>query len=215
MHVIQESRTPTFCSTGRRASLYTRTTVRNSTPTWSRTRICGFENRRDVRFTIEATSGPRGDRTRTLGMPCRYPPVRREAQIVSGPPRNRTGITSMRRWRLPVRPAAQSRSTPESNRLYLAYQGGVLPQHLRTGADMIPDGVEPSLPACHTGVFAAGPRDQNSDQGGTRTHTLQALDLTALPVCLPGPMDSRGSGSRTHVERLMRPCWNHLQSIPR
>ncbi len=27
---------------------------------------------------------------------------------------------------------------------------------------MIPDGVEPSLPGCHPGVFAVGPRDQTS-----------------------------------------------------
>src|SRR5687768_5069744 len=44
------------------------------------------------------------------------------------------------------------------------------------------------FPGCHPGVFAVGPRDRSiSDRGGRRTHNHEALDLAALPVCVPGP----------------------------
>ena len=41
-------------------------------------------------------------------------------------------------------------------------------------------------PACKAGVLAARRRDEESRRGGTRTHRHQALDLAALPFCLPG-----------------------------
>jgi hypothetical protein len=37
---------------------------------------------------------------------------------------------------------------------------------------VIPDGLEPSLPGCGPGVFAAGPRDHGSSRGGSRTHKI-------------------------------------------
>lgn len=41
------------------------------------------------------------------------------------------------------------------------YHGSVQPKHLQTlPLSVIPDGVEPSSPACHAGVVAVGPRDQ-------------------------------------------------------
>jgi hypothetical protein len=45
-----------------------------------------------------------------------------------------------------------------------------------------------------------------SDQGGSRTHKHQALDLTAMPVRAPGQSTISGDGgSRTHTGRLLRP----------
>src|SRR5438874_12633559 len=45
-----------------------------------------------------------------------------------------------------------------------------------------------------------------SDQGGSRTHKHQALDLTAMPVRAPGQTSNSGDGgSRTHTGRLLRP----------
>ena len=55
---------------------------------------------------------------------------------------------------------------------------------------------------------------ETSDQSGSRTRRHQPLKLAALPICLPG-RNSREGETRTHVERLMRPCWNHLQSTSR
>src|SRR5712692_5742300 len=52
---------------------------------------------------------------------------------------------------------------------------------------VIPDGLEPSLPGCGPGVFAAGPRDQPVAEVGVEPTILhQALDLAALPLCVLG-----------------------------
>ncbi len=126
-----------------------------------------------VRFTIGASSGRQGSRTlisvwRTAlaGRPGQpYPatfhqwthresnPDFPSAERVSsrwtmspansGPRGSRTLISGVRSRRRPVGPAART---------------------------VIPDGLEPSLPGCGPGVFAAGPRDQCSSRGGNRTH---------------------------------------------
>ena len=74
------------------------------------------------------------------------------------------------------------------------YRGGVPPKHLQT---MIPDGVEPSLswlsPRCLR-RWTTG----SSDRSGSRTHRHEALDLVALPICVPG---RGGSGGRTGYRR--------------
>src|SRR6266702_8392688 len=69
------------------------------------------------------------------------------------------------------------------------YQSGVLPKHLQTVYQMIPDGLEPSLPGCRPGVFAAGPRDRvalkvDSPGIATAPSNLERADLQdrRLPV---------------------------------
>ena len=48
--------------------------------------------------------------------------------------------------------------------------------------DLIPDGVEPSSPACRAGVFAVGPRDRIvSDRGGNRTHRPRRFQAPTMP----------------------------------
>ncbi len=68
------------------------------------------------------------------------------------------------------------------------YRGGVLPKHLQTVSPrVIPGGVEPPLSWLSprrlrrwtTGSFF-------SDRGGSRTHRHEALDLAAMPICVPG-----------------------------
>ena len=93
-----------------------------------------------------------------------------------------------------------------------------------------PPGVEPGLPACHTGVFPfdhgpvvsgatgsctlisrvrserppVGRRPQVvSDRGGSRTHTAQVLGLMALPVGLPGR--ESGTPDSNRAARFIRP----------
>ena len=73
---------------------------------------------------------------------------------------------------------------------------------------MIPDGLEPSLPGCGPGVFAAGPRGHCSSRGGNRTHKQSPGSRPGRFACLrTRPLISCGGRIRTGVERLMRPCW--------
>ena len=98
----------------------------------------------------------------------------------SGPRGNRTLISGVRSRRRPVGPAAQS---------------------------VIPDGLEPSLPGCGPGVFAAGPRDHCSSRGGNRTHNHSPGSRPGRFAYLRTRPSSCGGRIRTGVERLMRPCW--------
>src|SRR4051812_48996562 len=64
------------------------------------------------------------------------------------------------------------------------YHSGVQPQHLQTMSD-------PGWNRTITFLVvaqASSPLDHgiNSDRGGSRTHRHEALDLIALPVCVPG-----------------------------
>ena len=78
--------------------------------------------------------------------------------------------------------------------------------------DLIPDGVEPSSPACRAGVFAVGPRDRvDNDRDGNRTHRITRLSTSSLflfayPAVCVG-LKNGGFGSRTRRSRLMRPRW--------
>ena len=72
---------------------------------------------------------------------------------------------------------------------------------------VIPDGLEPSLPGCGPGVFAAGPRDHCSSQGGNRTHNRSPGSRPGRFAKLRTRPSSCGGRIRTGVERLMRPCW--------
>src|SRR5579862_9336582 len=74
---------------------------------------------------------------------------------------------------------------------------------------MIPDGLEPSLPGCRPGVFAAGPRDRKAlkvDPSGIAPES---------PVCRTGvflldhePMFVSGSrGTRTHKRVSPATCF--------
>ena len=68
-----------------------------------------------------------------------------------------------------------------------ARQAGVIPLDHEPMPSVESRGFEPRSPAREAGVF---PLDDNpmlsSDQGGSRTHNHQALDLTAIPVRVPG-----------------------------
>ena len=65
------------------------------------------------------------------------------------------------------------------------YQGRVRPKHLQTNLQqMIADGIEPSLSWMSTRRLSRW-TTRSSDQGGSRTHKHEALDLVALPVCVP------------------------------
>jgi hypothetical protein len=50
---------------------------------------------------------------------------------------------------------------------------------------VIPDGLEPSSPGCEPAASTLE-HGTNSSRGGTRTHRRQALDLTAVPICVLG-----------------------------
>ena len=68
---------------------------------------------------------------------------------------------------------------------------------------VIADGVEPSLSWMSTRRLSRW-TTRSSDQGGSRTHKHEALDLAAFPVCVPSH-SSGGFGGRTRQSRLMRP----------
>ena len=84
------------------------------------------------------------------------------------------------------------------------YHGRVLPEHLQTVASVIPAGIEPALSCTSRRRLRRWTTGSSchSDRGGTRTHRHEALDLAAMPICVPG---RGGSGSRTRQSRLMRP----------
>src|SRR6266849_3714110 len=101
---------------------------------------------------------------------------------------------------LPFGPAAQSseRSARDLNPASLLTMEAC---RRNTCRPVIPDGLEPSLPGCGPGVFAAGPRDQKSSRGGNRTTIVhQALDLAALPSL------------RTRPSKLRRPDSNRRRT---
>ena len=81
------------------------------------------------------------------------------------------------RARLKVRPGIEPGLRP--------YHERVRPKHLQTNRyRAIADGVEPSLSSMSTRRLSRW-TTRSSDQGGSRTHKHEALDLVALPVCVP------------------------------
>ena len=79
---------------------------------------------------------------------------------------------------------------------------------------VIPDGLEPSFPACDAGVVAAGPRDLRVAEVGIEpTISHQALDLAALPLCVLGQQLRRSDSNRrgTAYETVLE---TRLQSTP-
>lgn len=72
---------------------------------------------------------------------------------------------------------------------------------------VIPDGLEPSLPGCGPGVFAAGPRDRCSSRGGNRTHKLSPGSRPGRFADLRTRPSVAEAGFEPAWERLMRPCW--------
>ncbi len=130
----------------------------------------------------------------------------------SGPDGGRTHHTDLARVsRLPgtcqptnreVRPGVEPGLPP--------YRGGVPPEHRQTVFPaVIPDGVEPSLSWLsprRLRRWTTGSSLVSSDRGGSRTHRHEALDLAAMPICVPG---RGGSGSRTRRSRL-----TNLRSVP-
>jgi hypothetical protein len=123
---------------------------------------------------------------------------------LSGPDGNRTQRTDLARVsrllgtcqpiRREVRPGIEPGLRP--------YQGRVRPKHLQTDLQqVIADGIEPSLSWMSTRRLSRW-TTRSSDQGGSRTHKHEALDLAAFPVCVPS---HGGFGGRTRQARLMRP----------
>ena len=125
------------------------------------------------------------------------PPLMRESGTDSGPTGNRTRIACLQGRHPPIERQAR-RCSPPSN----------------TRRPVIPDGVEPPSPGCKPGVVSVGRRDRfeelrvmsgellashscsppPNDQGGSRTHKHQALDLTALPSLRTWPSLRREVG---------------------
>ena len=77
------------------------------------------------------------------------------------------------------------------------YQGGVLPKHLQTDNEVIPDGVEPSFPVCKTGVVAVGPRDHKAAGVGIEP-TSRRSERRILPLDDPA-MFSLATALRSHA----------------
>ena len=153
---------------------------------------------------FEPTSCVRGHGlANRLGQP--YPTTFRNASHSSGPPGTRTPITWVQTKRLPVGPAARRHSEvrPGIEPGPRPYHGRVLPEHLQTILHRSDPGWGRTSTLLHV-TQASSPLDHaiSSDQGGSRTHRHEALDLAALPICVPG---RGGSGGRTRRSRLMRP----------
>lgn len=119
----------------------------------------------------------------------------------------------------PRSPASKAGGSPLSNPLSSGPRGtctlisGVRSRRRPVGpaAQVIPDGLEPSLPGSRPGVFAAGPRDQQVAEVGIEpTNSHQALDLAALPVCVLGQR-SCGGRIRTAYETVLE---TRFQSTP-
>ncbi len=117
----------------------------------------------------------------------------RPAFVVSGPPGTRTPITWVQTKRLPFGPAALTTRGPSGSRTRSSSLPRRCAAETPTDHRVIPAGIEPALSwlsprrLCHwtTGSFR--------DRGGSRTHKHEALDLAALPVCVPGRWRVRGS----------------------
>ena len=102
----------------------------------------------------------------------------------------------------PLSPEVRSEIEPDLP----PYRGGMLPEHLQTiSSTVIPGGVEPPLswlsPRCLR-RWTTGSSLLSSDRGGSRTHRHEALELAAMPICVPG---RGGSGSCTQRSGLMKP----------
>ena len=140
-------------------------------------------------------------------------PLDHEPVLFSGPDGSRTHHTDLARVSRPQRHAGPfvERSVRELNPAsgtdrhgcrVVAYHGRVRPKHLQTNRyQVIADGVEPSLSWMSARRLCRW-TTRSSDQGGSRTHKHEALDLAALPVCVPS---HGGFGGRTRQARLMRP----------
>ena len=118
----------------------------------------------------------------------------------------------------PRSPASKAGGSPLSYPLFSGSRGtctlisGVRGRRRPLGpaAQVIPDGLEPSLPGCGPGVFAAGPRDLREGRvSGARNEKIRPCSL--VPRLSPSPLNC-GGRIRTGVERLMRPCWQPSSS---
>ena len=125
-----------------------------------------------------------------------FPLDHRARVIFSGPPGNRTPIALMvQTKRLPVGPAARiiKRSVRELNPVFLLTEEVCCREHLQTIFQSDPGWIrtiivflvvtQASLPLDH-GII--------SDRGGSRTHRHEALDLAAMPICVPGQVAGPG-----------------------
>jgi hypothetical protein len=90
-----------------------------------------------------------------------------------------------------------------SNHRSPAYQAGAFPLDHGTVQLRRPDSNRRR--AAYETALGTNSSPLRSDQGGSRTHKHQALDLTAIPVRVPGRPTSGDGGSRTHTLRLLRP----------
>ena len=154
-------------------------------------------------------SNPRSPASKAGGLPLSYP--------LSGPRGTCTLISGVRSRRRPVGPAARCQESGVRN------QGSetdtfwfLTPDSCFLTPGMIPDGLEPSLPGCGPGVFAAGPRDQDSSRGRNRTDKLSPgsrpgrfTDLRTRPIQLRRP-DSNRRG--TAYETVLEPDSSPLRS---
>ena len=105
---------------------------------------------------------------------------------VSGPRGSRTLISGVRSRRRPVGPAAQS---------------------------VIPDGLEPSLPRCGPGVFAAGPRDQDHFRLQNSDCRLKDLSNLQTEFCNLKSIRSDQGESRTPTPVTARRSERRVSSI--
>ena len=118
-----------------------------------------------------------------MGIEPNAPTLQKSVAPWNMPARNRVVAFALRSVatgdcaRLKVRPGIEPGLRP--------YHGRVRPKHLQTNRyRVIPDGVEPSLSWMSTRRLNRW-TTRSSDQGGSRTHKHEALDLAALPICVP------------------------------
>ena len=115
-------------------------------------------------------------------------------------PGNRTPISSVQARHLPVGRAAHvfnQRSVWELNPVFRHTKAACSlstyrPKCFRIA--VIPDGIEPSLSCMSRRRLRRWTTGSSSDRGGRRTHRHEALDLIALPVCVPGHFAVAGPG---------------------
>ena len=169
-----------------------------STPARSRTRNASFEARHDVRFTTRAQSAegegvepafPLGETTLAPWPGHPYPATfRYPVETVGIEP---TTVCLQDRladpWYIRPRPHRQS-SRVGSNHRSPPYQRGVFPLDHRTIQLRRSDSNRRRT--AYETVLESNSSPLRSDQGGSRTHKHQALDLTAMPVRAPGQSPS-------------------------
>ncbi len=165
------------------------------------------------RWTMSPCSQGSGDRTHVLQLPRladrRFPipcPVDREGLAPSFPACG-AGVVL-----LDQQPKIFQRSARDLNPASLLTTEAC---RRNTCRPVIPDGLEPSLPGCGPGVFAAGPRDQQVAEVGIEpTIDHQALDLAALPRLRTRPSKLRRPDSNRHRTAYETVLETRLQSTP-